>query len=471
VGTAISGMGLYRNTLTVREYKRISIAILHELQIPYNQIAAAIDVDRNTVELWSGRQSHGLDYIDRPRSGPTQLIKFDSGSRKRIIAFYCQTTMLPNGHGRWTLRKAATYLKEKPDEIGASPSKSTIQRILAEENLKPHRTKYFLHITDPDFFPKMEHLIELRQRPPKHLFFFDECPGIQIRQRLSPGILSRMSSDDVTLWLEEFEYIRNGTLDVFAFLDNKTGNVYGECRADHKQVTLNDVFRGHVRHAETSAGKEQLHYVLDNLASHYSYDFCRLVAELSNVEAPECLQKADGTARREWLGRTDKRIVIHYTPFHGSWLNAVENWFGVLAGSCLKESYASPDEIRTAIESFILQWNTYYAHPFSFNYTGEGLHRQVVQRFIQMLTDSLDQFNNRFLGKQLILITHLFNEYRDQIDENIWTDLASLVSQKDKELAAHIQKDDKPTRKLNTGKALEKLQCSLRSVLTKKQPA
>jgi len=32
---------------------------------------------------------------------------------------------------------------------------------------------------DPDFFPKMEHLLSLYRSPPKNLIFFDECPGIR----------------------------------------------------------------------------------------------------------------------------------------------------------------------------------------------------------------------------------------------------------------------------------------------------
>ncbi len=51
----------------------------------------------------------------------------------------------------------------------------------------------------------------------KHLYCFDECPGIQVLQRLAPDVCP----DDegaASLWLSEFEYIRNGTIDVFAFL-------------------------------------------------------------------------------------------------------------------------------------------------------------------------------------------------------------------------------------------------------------
>ena len=50
----------------------------------------------------------------------------------------------------------------------------------------------------------MEHLINLYLNPPPNLFFFDECPGIQILKRLIPDL----RTDCMKKRLEEFEYIR-----------------------------------------------------------------------------------------------------------------------------------------------------------------------------------------------------------------------------------------------------------------------
>jgi len=66
--------------------------------------------------------------------------------------------VLPEWGGRWSLRTAEKHLSIEPGDIG-SLSKSTIDRILLNHDLKPHRSRYFLNITDPDFFPKMELLI------------------------------------------------------------------------------------------------------------------------------------------------------------------------------------------------------------------------------------------------------------------------------------------------------------------------
>ncbi len=145
------------------------------------------------------------NLIDFSRSG--RPATYSPAFNLELTGFYCQTQPFSNS-GQWTLRWAAAHLKANPEIINASPSKSTIHRILKKNNLKPHQSRYFLHITDPDFFPKMDHLIKLYSNPPKNLFFFDECPGIQILKRLVPN----MRTDKTRKRLEEFEYIRKGAI-------------------------------------------------------------------------------------------------------------------------------------------------------------------------------------------------------------------------------------------------------------------
>lgn len=53
--------------------------------------------------------------------------------------------------------------------------------------------------------------------PPRFPFFFDECPGIQILKRLVPDL----QTDEMKIRLEEFHYVRNGTTDVFAFMNHR----------------------------------------------------------------------------------------------------------------------------------------------------------------------------------------------------------------------------------------------------------
>ena len=176
----------------IKGYKRYQIIALSRNEINKNVISAFTGCSIETVCKWNERNA----INDKPRSG--RPLVYEKEIQLKLIAFYCQTTPLP-GCGRWTLRWAEKCLKEDSNPVGIPLSHSTIGRILNKHSLKPHLSKYFLHITDPDFFPKMEKIIPLYLNPPKYLYCFDECPGIQILQRLAPD----MRTDEMRIRLED----------------------------------------------------------------------------------------------------------------------------------------------------------------------------------------------------------------------------------------------------------------------------
>jgi transposase len=416
--------------------------------------AVGIFVQRSvwTVRSWLRRSETTGDLSDLPRSG--RPVIYSDEIRLSIIAFYCQTQPL-QGCGRWSLRWAACHLLVEPNTVGAAPSKSTLHRVLMGNHLKPHRSCYFLHITDPDFFPKMEHLLELYRNPPAELFFFDECPGIQVLMRLVPDL----QTDTMKQRLEEFEYIRNGTLDVFAFLHHLDGKVALECHADHTTDTFLDVFEHHVKQLPMT---EPIHYVMDNLSSHRSYPFCRLVAELSGVPCPSEKELNTQFKRMQWLQNDDKRIVIHFTPFHGSWLNLVEIWFGIMGRRVLTESFGSPDDLKAALESFADIWNSLLAHPFRWSYDGKGLHDKAVKRFAQMLLCSPTQISIRTLTKLLKLMTNILDDYFSEVSAETWRFLTQSFASQDEAIEDHILQESGPLRQKNAEAALKNFVLALK---------
>ena len=434
-----------------RVLRREAMIILADRGVDVNPIAILIGCSECTVRRCIGRSIEMEDLNDHARSGRPAVYTEDISLK--IIAFYCQTRPLLDS-GRWTLQWAASYLAAHPEQVGAAPSKSTIHRILQKNGLKPHLSKYFLHITDPCFFGKMEHLIALYMSPPANLFFFDECPGIQILKRLTPDLRTHKTKAR----LEEFEYIRNGTMDVFAFLNYTDGKVYAECQADHKTNTLLDIFRRHVARFPNS---EELHYVMDNLSSHRCYPFCQLVAELSDVPCPSENELDSQSKRTEWLQSEGKRIVVHFTPFHGSWLNLVEIWFGIMGAKVLGESYAGADALKVAFEAFLNQWNNLLAHPFRWSYDGKGLHEKAVKRFTEMLRNSAEQMDVRILTKMFMLMTNLLNDYFSEVPERIWKYLAETVSSKEKTLRDLIEREDGPRRKEKAEQSFEVFRTTL----------
>ncbi len=384
--------------------------------------AAIIGCGLSTINRSLQRLTKTGNIADLPRSGRPAF--YSETFKLELIGFYCQTQPFPNS-GRWTLRWAALHLTAHPECIKGTPSKSTIHRILKNNNLKPHQSRYFLHITDPDFFPKMDHLIKLYMDPPKNLFFFDECPGIQILKRLIPDLRTNKTMKR----LEEFEYIRNGTMNVLAFFNHANGEVYAKCQADHKTNTFLEIFRHHVATCPTG---EPIHYVMDNLSTHRGYPFCETVAELCAIACPSEKKLNNLKKRVEWLKSTDKRIIIHYTPYHGSWLNLVEFWFGIMNKKVLNESYGSVEELKEGFESFLKTWNTLLAHPFRWSYDGKGLHKKAVARFIEMLEQAAGKLEVPGLTKQLQLMFNLFGSDTLKLSDEYWERLlAALLSQEE----------------------------------------
>src|SRR5262249_56876472 len=84
-----------------------------------------------------------------------------------------------DGSTHWSCRKLAQEL---------ALSKSTVQRILAQAQLKPHRLERYMASNDPDFEPKAADIIGLYLNPPQHAaaFCLDDKTAIQALDRLGP---------------------------------------------------------------------------------------------------------------------------------------------------------------------------------------------------------------------------------------------------------------------------------------------
>jgi transposase len=424
-----------RMLLQTRLEQRAAIVALSRGNFPPGVVSVFTKTHPSTARRWICRVEEGETLIDLPRCGRPR--KFSEQARLMTIAVYCQQAPPLPGLHLWSLRDAQRFFKEHTDSIGGPISHATIQRILQEHALRPHRRKYYLQITDPDFFPKMEHIIACYLKPPENLYCFDECTCIQALKRLTPNL---PAGSDQPVW-EDFEYERNGVCDLLAFLNPATGTVYGRCTNNHDRHTLCEVFRSHI---ESHPSDAVIHYIMDNLTTHYHDDFCQTIAELSGVEYSPL---ATGDERRRWLQSESKRIVVHFVPFHASWLNMVEIWFGILKSKCLKyDQFLSLEQLRAAIIAFIDTWNKFFAHPFKWSYTGEGLYAKAVRRFCRLLSIKTAQMDAKFLTSQLSLMSNIAESYVKSIPAADWLQLLDLAAQSDEYINNIIEMETAPNR-------------------------
>ena len=113
---------------------------------------------------------------------------------------------------------------------------------------------------------------------------------------------------------EDFEYKRNGTCSIFLFTEPLGGWRYAEAFA--RRTKKDWAYRIHWLLNERYPEAEKIILVMDNLNTH-------TISSLYEAFLPEV---AFSLARR---------LEIHYTPKHGSWLNIAEIELAAMASQCL----------------------------------------------------------------------------------------------------------------------------------------
>lgn len=271
---------------------------------------------------------------------------------------------------QWSLSDLAARIVNEAH--AAAMSRSTIFRILDQAAFKPHKSRYWLNSHDPDFEAKALAVAQLYLKAPRlyqHgelVLCTDEKTGIQALEPKYPTKPARPGRPA----LREFEYIRHGTRCLIATLAVPTGQVIGDVLARRTSVD----FCRHIRHvAKEFPDIQRFHWVMDNLNTHWSLDLCRTIAKLSGVSFnPKALKT--GRERRAFLTDAEHKHVIHYTPKHGSWLNQIEIWFGILHRRLLRRGeFNSKTNLTQQLLDYLAYHNANWAKPYKWTYTGQPL--------------------------------------------------------------------------------------------------
>ena len=404
---------------------RSQIKILDEGEINHFQIANFCNIHVKTVQLWTQRFSQSGNLNDRVKTHRGVKPIFSEDICLKVIAFFCQHETFP-GHARWTLSSALDWFNENQSHLGKGvlPSRATLQRMLSSHFLKPHRYKYFLHISDPLFFEKMEPIIQLYLNPPPNLYCFDECTGIQALEKIAPSTKSSAGK----IQQHEVEYKRHGTVSIFSVLTVSSGQVFTKCIPDHTAVTLAEALKAHVQsQAIAQEMKEPLHYICDNYSSHSTPEFCQVVANLCGQELPELKTLEQ---RKRWLSRDDKNIILHFLPCHGSWLNLIENWFGILKKNALPDvNFKSTTHLEQQILDYTSTWNESFAHPYQWNYDGKNLRGKTVRKLTHWLLNET-QMTFSFLSKQMKLMYNIVSKSWELVSSTDWNALYQTLNDK-----------------------------------------
>jgi transposase len=276
-------------------------------------VARRLRTTKTTVAKWRGqfveRRLEGL--YDEPRVGAPRTISDEQV--EAIIVKTLETT--PAGETHWSTRSMAK---------AAGVSHTMVGRIWRTFRLQPHRTESFKISPDPQLVEKIRDVVGLYVAPPTNavVFSVDEKSQIQALQRAQPILPMDFGQPE----RRTHNYVRHGTLDLFAALNVATGEVIARCTPQHRAQD----FVAFLREIESSVTPGlDIHVVLDNLSAH---------------RAPPV---------QRWLLR-HPRVQFHFTPTYASWLNLVERFFGLLTDKALKRgSHTSIAQLRAAILTYV----------------------------------------------------------------------------------------------------------------------
>ena len=315
-----------------RKLKRAQILLAADAGASDEVIAANVGVGESTVYRTKRRFVLGnleAALSEEPRPGASR--KLSGKDEALLIATACSSP--PVGRARWTLELLADELVRLT--VHASVSRETVRRRLAENDLKPWRKDMWcIPQVDGEYVARMEDVLDLYAEAPdpkRPVVCFDESPTQLIGEVRLP-----IPAEPSQLERYDCEYKRNGTANLFIFLDvhrpwrkvkvtdNRAAVDFATCMRE-----LTDV---HFPKAE------RIRVVLDNLSTHSAGALYQAF--------PACEAR-----------RVLRRLEFHFVPKHASWLNMVEIEIGVLRSQCLDRRIATQQKLKSEIAVWERQRN------------------------------------------------------------------------------------------------------------------
>jgi transposase len=278
---------------------------------------------------------------DRPRPGKEPTITAEA--KAWIADLACRKAKeLGYPHELWTTRLLARHAREHGPAEGhlclAKLAQGTLCKILNEQEIKPHKVRYYLERRDPEFKRKMAEVLcvyrEVKliketaaaaKRKPSDavaIVSYDEKPGIQAIANTAPDLPPEPGAH--TTFARDHEYKRHGTVSLLAGIDLLTGQVHALVRDRHRSrefieflQLLDAAYPAHTA----------IKLILDNHSAHISKE------------------------TKAWLANQPPgRFEFTFTPTHGSWLNLIEGFFSKLTRSVLRHiRVASKQELKDRI--------------------------------------------------------------------------------------------------------------------------
>src|SRR5713226_2796108 len=281
---------------------------------------------------------------DRPRPGKEPVIT--PAAKAWLVSLACDKAK-EHGypHELWTTRLLARHAREHGPRAGhdcfAHLVQGTVCKLVGQEEIKPHKVRYYLERRDAEFEQKMAEVLCIyrevqvlkkaaakakkkskKPRKPVAVVSYDEKPGIQAIATTSPDLPPVPGT--YATFSRDHEYKRHGTLSLLAGIDLLTGKVHALVKDRHRSREFIEFLK--LLNAAYPT-RTAIKLILDNHSAHISRE------------------------TQAWLAtKPAGRFEFTFTPKHGSWLNLIEGFFSKFARSVLRHiRVASKQELKERI--------------------------------------------------------------------------------------------------------------------------
>src|SRR5436853_1273027 len=223
---------------------------------------------------------------DRPRPGREPTITVEA--KAWVVNIACRKAKeLGYPHELWTTRLLARHAREHGPAQGhaclANLAQGTVCKILDQEEVKPHKVRYYLEQRDPEFAEKMAEVLFVyrtvkllkkaavasRKKPgdPVAIISYDEKPGIQAVATTAPDLPPQPGVH--ATFARDHEYKRHGTVSLLAGIDLLTGKVHALVKDRHRSREFIEFLKlvDAAYPADTA-----IHLIIDNHSAHISTD-------------------------------------------------------------------------------------------------------------------------------------------------------------------------------------------------------
>jgi len=337
-------------TIQAQTVTRARILLLRADSVSIDAIADKVGLNRCSVMLCLKKfKEGGIEnaLFDAPGRGRNAEITDEE--KAWIINIACQKP-IDFGYAAetWTYAKLTSHINKTAEAAGytrlSTIHKSTVNTILDEADIKPHKITYYCENRDPDFDSKMHNVLLVYKQlemqfdesgkliisedTPIHVLSYDEKPGIQAIATTSDDLMPDEKHSTIN---RDYEYKRLGTLSLLAAIDLQTGEAIPLVRDKHSSMEYIEFLK--LLDDKYPKG-DKLRIVLDNLKVHTS------------------------EATRKYLGTVPGRFEFVFTPKHGSWLNMVEGFFSKMTRQMLRGiRVKSKEELTNRIYGYFAEIN------------------------------------------------------------------------------------------------------------------